>query len=592
MEYFQKLFFILFIVLFLLPPSSPILAAIDVEVTAEVLPQEGVLPPVIDTKAPIILKVEIRAITLDSAVIYWETDEFSTSVVDYGLTFNYELGTVVDKTNSLFTAHQLILSGLKPGTMYHFRIRSADNSGNQAVSGDFTFTTLKLPDKISPANVRNFKAEARGREIFLSWLNPDDSDFTEVRIERSEKKYILNPGEGFLIYRGKDESYLDKNLVNEKRYYYTIWAVDEAGNFSSGALVSAVPRAPAPPPFPPEEIIPEIAPGVPAVGLPLTIPAVPIVPKERIVPEDISFFIDYDLIKIQPLKGVLQVFPDASLTFSIPLEKFSQPVKMIQVLIEGRAYLLRLNEEKKVYEGMIKLSEFQGEYPLIMVIIYEDGRAEVVASKVLIESRGKIRSTKDKDSISEAKITLYYYDEEKKEWKVWNGDKYNQKNPQITNEKGEYNYTVQPGKYYLIVVKEGYLTKKTEEFEVRGNIVNFEIDLIPLEVIKYWVWPGVGALAFLILLAIVIFSRLLGQIIRIFDLGGFSNLLIGLLGGSLKEKGKKGELRKIREKKEEEEMEEKEKEKEETFQVFGAEEKEEGGFAEWSRKHREESNGQ
>jgi subtilase family serine protease len=43
------------------------------------------------------------------------------------------------------TAHSRVLSGLAAGTLYHYRVVSADAAGNPAVSGDFTLTTLAAP---------------------------------------------------------------------------------------------------------------------------------------------------------------------------------------------------------------------------------------------------------------------------------------------------------------------------------------------------------------------------------------------------------------------------------------------------------------
>ena len=526
MKYFFKLTILLIIAFFLPVITQAVLTAptqsIEVEATATVLPQ-GVVPPISDTQAPMILKVEIRDITTNSALIYWETSEFSTSAVDYGLTSDYELGIIIDKTNSLWTAHQILLEGLEPGTTYHFRIRSTDNFGNQVISRDYTFTTLSLPDNIPPANVRNFKAEGRDKEILLSWLNPDDSDFVGVRIERSEDGFPLNPGEGFLVYRGdynpltpfiKGE-FLDENLINGKRYYYTIWAYDEAGNFSSGALASAIPT----PQVLPLEEVPEIIPGIPVEE----IEKIKLIERiGPISPKDVHFFLDYGLLKLQLIENKVRLFPGSSLTLSIPQERFSEPVKMIQVVIDNQVYLLRLNKEKRLYEGIIKLSEIPGEDPLIFVIIYEDGRIEVMTITVKVEVWGSVYEAKKpqatgyKLKIPEAIVTLYQYDNETGEWETWDGDKYNQKNPQITDENGEYGFMVPDGKYYLIISKDGYLTKKTREFEVKNNIINLEIGLISSKkAVKYWEWTGIGVLGFIILAALAFILNIFRQFLKI-----------------------------------------------------------------------------
>jgi hypothetical protein len=44
---------------------------------------------------------------------------------------------------ALVTSHSQALSGLLPGTTYHYRVESSDGAGSSAISGDFTFTTLR-----------------------------------------------------------------------------------------------------------------------------------------------------------------------------------------------------------------------------------------------------------------------------------------------------------------------------------------------------------------------------------------------------------------------------------------------------------------
>jgi hypothetical protein len=45
----------------------------------------------------------------------------------------------------MVTTHSVALSGLTGSTLYHYRVKSKDTSGNLATSGDFTFTTAPAP---------------------------------------------------------------------------------------------------------------------------------------------------------------------------------------------------------------------------------------------------------------------------------------------------------------------------------------------------------------------------------------------------------------------------------------------------------------
>ncbi len=92
-----------------------------------------------DTTAPVISSVGSSLITDSSARITWTTDETSDSAVDYGLTTTY--GTIASDATGV-VSHTINLSALNPATTYNFRVRSKDIAGNEAISGNFTFTTL------------------------------------------------------------------------------------------------------------------------------------------------------------------------------------------------------------------------------------------------------------------------------------------------------------------------------------------------------------------------------------------------------------------------------------------------------------------
>ncbi|MBW8042178.1 MAG: hypothetical protein FVQ85_19565 [Planctomycetes bacterium] len=97
---------------------------------------EGTTP---DTNAPVISNVQTSNVTASQATITWNTDEASNSQVEYGLDTNYGSATNLD--SSLVTSHSVLLTGLSQSTAYHFRVKSADTSGNESTSGDNTFTT-------------------------------------------------------------------------------------------------------------------------------------------------------------------------------------------------------------------------------------------------------------------------------------------------------------------------------------------------------------------------------------------------------------------------------------------------------------------
>lgn len=79
------------------------------------------------------------------ATITWNTDEASSSSVQYGLTTSYGSTTTEVDTNPRVTSHTVVLAGLTSSTLYHYRVLSTDASGNTATSTDKTFTTTAQP---------------------------------------------------------------------------------------------------------------------------------------------------------------------------------------------------------------------------------------------------------------------------------------------------------------------------------------------------------------------------------------------------------------------------------------------------------------
>lgn len=94
-----------------------------------------------DTTPPVISAVNTSGTTNSSVTITWTTNEAATNQVMYGLTTSYGSTTPLD--TNLVTSHSVTLSGLSASTTYHFKVKSKEASGNEAMSGDFTFTTSK-----------------------------------------------------------------------------------------------------------------------------------------------------------------------------------------------------------------------------------------------------------------------------------------------------------------------------------------------------------------------------------------------------------------------------------------------------------------
>jgi len=95
-----------------------------------------------DTTAPAVGGIAVSPLHASSATVVFNTNEPAAVLVEYGLTTSY--GAMVQDA-ALRTTHGLALTGLTPGTLYHYRLHATDAVGNMAMTGDNTFTTRAGP---------------------------------------------------------------------------------------------------------------------------------------------------------------------------------------------------------------------------------------------------------------------------------------------------------------------------------------------------------------------------------------------------------------------------------------------------------------
>jgi hypothetical protein len=103
----------------------------------------GSAPPLV------ISAVGAGMVTANGATITWTTSIAADTQVDYGATAAY--GSTTALQAPLVTAHSQVLTGLSPGTTYHYRVRSRDAAGVLALSGDQVFSTSGAPVATPPA---------------------------------------------------------------------------------------------------------------------------------------------------------------------------------------------------------------------------------------------------------------------------------------------------------------------------------------------------------------------------------------------------------------------------------------------------------
>lgn len=144
-----------------------------------------------DLASPTILgRPLVEDITDNTAVVRWNTDEFSSSKVLLGTAAN-NLNRI-EASADFSSKHQIEISGLLASTTYFYSVQSVDLSGNQNTSEVFSFTTFGAYAGDDLQIISGPIIERlTGNSITLSWLTNQNSD-SRLVCESSNGKSQVN----------------------------------------------------------------------------------------------------------------------------------------------------------------------------------------------------------------------------------------------------------------------------------------------------------------------------------------------------------------------------------------------------------------
>ncbi len=145
------------------------------------------------------------------------------------------------------TSQTHTVTGLNPGTLYYFAIKSTDSVGNISdLSNVVSATTVVVADTTAPAAIANLTGAVRTQTtITLSWTAPGDDASTGVAAQY-DVRYSLSPidagnflsavalpGAPTPAVAGTTQTLLVAGLTAATSYYFAIKTADEAGNWSA-----------------------------------------------------------------------------------------------------------------------------------------------------------------------------------------------------------------------------------------------------------------------------------------------------------------------------------------------------------------------
>lgn len=200
------------------------------EPTSEPTPEpapiiEEIVTPA-DTNGPSFVSIATVSAGETESSIVWTTDEMSTGHIEYGETSSYGQNTA---ETALALEHAQTITGLTPGTTYHYRIVSKDQSGNVSYSQNRTLETAveaiaidNVPPQITNIVLSNITTNA----ATIGW-NTDE--LAQGRIEYGTSENYGSETTLTTDYTTEHALSLS-NLSSDTVYHYRITVFDETGN--------------------------------------------------------------------------------------------------------------------------------------------------------------------------------------------------------------------------------------------------------------------------------------------------------------------------------------------------------------------------
>lgn len=405
-----------------------------------------------DTTAPTISNIMISSVSDSSVTVSWDTNESSNSHINYGTTTSY--GSSKDDS-SMTTSHSMTIGSLSVNTTYHGQIQSTDGAGNRATSSDFTFATAQSTTTVTVITI-----------VTPTPTATPIPDRTRPRItltSQLEKVFTVSP-----VIEG---SATDNEAVHLIEYSY-----DDGVNWSTVPLTTVDQK----------KVEFSFTPLLPGEGDYLV--KIRATDKNNNQTETTAQRLTLD--RLPPLVGgsflsigpqLLQPDNDGNYLTIVGLNpKLTLSAiggaTTINLKVNGQPQPMIQNPQTRLWSTQLDLKEV-GTYQLETSSI--DGAknekqktlhpVKVLPNGVVSNSAGPING---------ARVSVYYFDSQYGQFRLWNADQYGQENPQLTDLQGRYKLFLPSGTYYIHIQGQFGQSLKSNIFTINENtpiIQNFEL---------------------------------------------------------------------------------------------------------------------
>lgn len=413
-----------------------------------------------DVVAPEIQNLTVSNVAATSASLSFTV----TDTVDAWVTIGASSTHVWDSSVAA-SAFTPTITGLTAGTAYVLTVHVVDG-GSLEDADTVSFTTLiDLP----PGNVSNVAITPEVNQIGLSWENPTDTDLDSIVVRVSTSGYPLTPTSGVGVIDALTKDATHTGLTSNTLYYYTLFARDAAGQYSSGTTISGrtdadiVPEPPVIPPVvdttPPTTPITPTTPGTPSTPwepIPGDTSVSPSAPGsdvsggdgEGVLAAPDTQATNYELspslvefrvangeivLPVSPTERVVHVLAHRPIQFVLLPTAWSQTVVSAEVLVGGDSYLVQPSA------GFLSPDTTS---PLTLTVRFTDGTVRTLAYTMQVVPEHTIaRSTATSTEAAGGVATLY------SGARTWDALPYAQRNPLIVAKQETVAWYVPVGSY-------------------------------------------------------------------------------------------------------------------------------------------------
>jgi len=409
--------------------------------------------------------VGATAITTTSATIGWGSDFATSQVVYYGTTNKY--GNIAGYSETQDYTHSAALSGLTPGTTYHYIVAGIANDGSLSYSADSIFVTAALPPSTTPTNTNTPPVPTPSTSTPISSpvaihkasesvppsvtittafahiykTAPTIAGIARDNVAVAQVEYSTDGGQDWLPATSQSGngtpqvsfSFTPANL-QDGDYKIMVRVTDTSGNQISQALGTVVV----------DQLPPTVGGNSVSVG---------------------GQFVQPDA------DGTMRAL--ARITQRIVLSAVGGPIVMTVKATPQDAkkptqtFSLSQSSSTGLWAGSLQFAE-GGTYTL--QVNARDGAGNTTnrsLGKIIVSNPGKIINKQTNQTLA-ATLTVYYRDPNTKSWIVWDGGTYGQDNPMSATVKSGYSLYLPAGTYYLKVHKAGYHDAVTQIFTVKA----------------------------------------------------------------------------------------------------------------------------